>query len=169
MQLILNSAYMEKLRQSQPRELLYELRSDYASEWLQKSGRELYDYIIACARRTTSSTIEQIGTYSEQEEEYTDLQMRDLRQLMESTALDEPEITVRRHVVLFNCETIKAIVLVDRMLLFAASYGDAQLRDIEHELSLEHDEIPEFEIRAYEALLKVSLHALARELKAVGE
>jgi hypothetical protein len=98
----------------------------------------------------------------------TFLHARDLRQLFSANSASEPAIAVRRHVVLVNFETIRAIVLVDRMILLVPMGADSELRDIERELTTEHDEIPEFEIRAYEALLSVSSISLARELKVIG-
>jgi hypothetical protein len=100
---------------------------------------------------------------------HTHLHARDLRQLFSANSASEPAIAVRRHVVLFNFETIRAIVLVDRMILLVPMGADSELRDIERELTTEHDEIPEFEIRAYEALLSVSSISLARELKVIGK
>jgi hypothetical protein len=99
----------------------------------------------------------------------TFLHARDLRQLFSANSASEPAIAVRRHVVLVNFETIRAIVLVDRMILLVPMGADSELRDIERELTTEHDEIPEFEIRAYEALLSVSSISLARELKVIGK
>lgn len=46
-------------------------------------------------------------------------QMRDMRQLCEATLQSEPEVVVRKHAVLFSCEAIKAVILFDRLIMFA--------------------------------------------------
>ena len=96
------------------------------------------------------------------------LQIRDLRQLFSTNSASEPTIAVRRHVVLFNFETIRAVVLADRLILLVPNGADRELRDIERELNSEHEEPVDFELRAYETLLNVSSLSLARELKNIG-
>lgn len=45
------------MRQSQPRDLLYEVRADHSSEWLEKSNRELYEYVLACIATTHAAAL----------------------------------------------------------------------------------------------------------------
>lgn len=95
------------------------------------------------------------------------LHHRDLRQLFSTNAASEPVIAVRKHVVLVNLEALRSIVLVDRILLLVDIGADQILMTVERELAAEKDEVAEFELRAYETMLKISLNDLAKEVKTI--
>lgn len=115
--------------------------------------------VVANSQKTDSGKLRRMHVH------HSHLHTRDLRQLFSANSASEPAIAVRWHVVLFNFETIRAIVLVDRLILLVSSGAGSELQDIERELNTEHEEVLEFETRAYETLLHVSSLSLVRELK----
>ncbi|CAN0300402.1 unnamed protein product [Ectocarpus sp. 12 AP-2014] len=84
------------------------------------------------------------------------LHLRDMRQLFSSQSKSEPAISVRRNCVLVNFETLRGIVLVDRILLVVDPGADSILMEVRKALSQSHDDVYEFELKAVEALLSVS-------------
>lgn len=133
------------------------------------NGKRLGSLIARDNNNTTNNRQTNSGKLRRVQVRHSHLHTRDLRQLFSANSASEPAIAVRRHVVLFNFEAIRAIVLVDRLILLVPSGAGSELRDIERELNTEHEEVLEFEMRAYEALLNVSSLSLARELKLLGE
>jgi hypothetical protein len=97
------------------------------------------------------------------------LHHRDLRQLFSTNSASEPSIAVRRSVVLVNLETVRGIVMCDRVILLVDPGADSILQRVERELTAMSDMLPEFELRAYEALLSLSTSDLTRDVKEIGE
>ncbi|CAM9877879.1 unnamed protein product [Ectocarpus sp. 13 AM-2016] len=95
------------------------------------------------------------------------LHLRDMRQLFSSQSKSEPAISVRRNCVLVNFETLRGIVLVDRILLVVDPGADSILMEVRKALSQSHDDVYEFELKAVEALLSVSSKRLEREVREV--
>ncbi|CAM9202332.1 unnamed protein product [Scytosiphon promiscuus] len=95
------------------------------------------------------------------------LHLRDMRQLFSPQAKSEPAISVRRNCVLVNFETLRGIVLVDRLLLVVDPGADSILLEVRKALSESHDDVYEFELKAVEALLSVSSKRLEREVREV--
>ncbi|CAN0260666.1 unnamed protein product, partial [Ectocarpus sp. 8 AP-2014] len=95
------------------------------------------------------------------------LHLRDMRQLFSSQSKSEPAISVRRNCVLVNFETLRGIVLVDRILLVVDPGADSILMEVRKAVSQSHDDVYEFELKAVEALLSVSSKRLEREVREV--
>ncbi|CAM9260732.1 unnamed protein product [Laminaria digitata] len=95
------------------------------------------------------------------------LHLRDMRQLFSSQSKSEPAISVRRNCILINFETIRGIVLVDRILLVVDPGADSILMEVRKAVSESTDDVYEFELKAVEALLSVSSKRLEREVREV--
>ncbi len=95
---------------------------------------------------------------------------RDLRMLFTGNYSSEPCVAVRRGVVIMHMESIKAIVLRNRLLLIVAQGADSVLNDIEQQMAVisSYDYSPDFEFRAYEAILDISMSHLNLEVKCLG-
>ncbi|CAM9806502.1 unnamed protein product [Choristocarpus tenellus] len=90
-----------------------------------------------------------------------------MRQLFASQAVGEPSINVRRNAVLFNLESLKGIILADRLVLVVGDGADSILQDVRKAVLESVEDVDEFELKALEALLAVSSRRLEREVKAV--
>eukprot|EP00752_Nemacystus_decipiens_P002877 g2677.t1 len=97
------------------------------------------------------------------------LHLRDMRQLFSSQSKSEPAISVRRNCVLVNFETLRGIVLVDRILLVVDPGADSILFEVQKAVTESHDDVYEFELKAVEALLSVSSKRLEREVREVEQ
>ncbi|CAM9255219.1 unnamed protein product [Pylaiella littoralis] len=97
------------------------------------------------------------------------LHLRDMRQLFSYQAKSEPAISVRRNCVLVNFETLRGIVLVDRILLVVDPGADSILMEVRKAVNESHDDVYEFELKALEALLSVSSKRLEREVREVEQ
>ncbi|CAM9500048.1 unnamed protein product [Phaeothamnion confervicola] len=101
------------------------------------------------------------------------LHNRDLRKMFSVTSSAEPSIQVRRNVILMNFEVLRAIVLVDRVIILVTAGADSILTEFKKamiEFEREHyasSELVEFEMRAMEAVMSVSAKWLEQEVKEV--
>jgi magnesium transporter len=75
--------------------------------------------VVPCAHAETITYRERLGGY---------LHPRDMRRLVTPfSTTNAPEIMVRRHVILLNCDPLRAIVLRDRLLLLVPDGADSIL------------------------------------------
>ncbi len=98
------------------------------------------------------------------------LRHRDLRILFTENHSSEPCVAVRRGVVLVHMESIRAIVLWNKVFLIVDDGADSVLGRVEEQMSgnSSYDSLPDFELRAYETIMNVSMSHLMYEVKCLG-
>ncbi len=98
------------------------------------------------------------------------LHHRDLRLLLTENHSSEPFVAVRYGVVLIHMESIKAIVLKDRIFLVVDDGADSILSEVERKLAVIslYQRSPDFELRAYETLMDIATSHLVAEVKSLG-
>ncbi len=98
------------------------------------------------------------------------LHHRDLRLLLTENHSSEPCVAVRHGAVLIHMESIKAIVLRNRIFLVVDDGADSLLSEVEQQMAVisSYERSPDFELRAYEAILDMSMSHLMSEIKHIG-
>ncbi len=98
------------------------------------------------------------------------LRHRDLRILFTENHSSEPCVAVRRGVVLIHMESIRAIVLWNRIFLIVDDGADSILSQVEEQMAVisTYECSPDFELRAYETIMNVSMSNLLFEVKSIG-
>jgi magnesium transporter len=118
-------------------------------------------------RRRKGRGDKEVVTYRERLGGY--LHPRDMRRLVTPfSSSNEPEIMVRRHVILLNCDPLRAIVLRDRLLVLVPDGADSILETLTKRISggvteLENDVFGEFaEYSIHQTALGTSSHGKSR-------
>ncbi|CAM9705295.1 unnamed protein product [Discosporangium mesarthrocarpum] len=169
-----DKTFRQRLNQHQQRELLYELQSDGSYEMRAMTVREAFQYVEDCVAPyavTCSSPggrgIRRASSNAGISSSSIGLHNRDMRKLFGSQAVGEPSINVRRNVILVNIETLRGIVLVDRLILVVDTGADSILMEVRKGIAESVEDIYEFELKALEALLSVSSKRLEKEVRQV--
>ncbi len=98
------------------------------------------------------------------------LHHRDLRVLLTENHSSEPCVAVRHGVVLIHMESIRAIVLRNRIFLVVDDGADSILSEVERQMAVIslYERSPDFELRAYESIMDISMSHLMVEVKHIG-
>jgi magnesium transporter len=121
-----SQAYSENVNDGQQRRARFSLEGSFIKESLPKASAENFDQsqnLLQSAPHGDHHNKERLGTH---------LHPRDMRRLATPFSLsNEPELIVRRHVMLLNFDPLRAIILRDRLLVLVPDGADSLLETIE--------------------------------------